>query len=436
MHAITRRHLLKLGLASGALVAMANSPAQALVSIVVSGGNFTPLPIAIPDFASSDPSFGKEIADIVRADLTRSGLFAPIDPATFGNKVGDVNATPVFADWRALNVDALVMGQVERGGQIQSAVRVWDTAAAQQVVGNTYNADPQSDRRIAHIVADAIYASLAGDSGYFDSQVVFIAESGPKANRKKQLAIMDQDGQNIQMLSSGDSLTLGPEMSDDRSMITYTSYEDGNPQVYVAQLGGKSRKLINNAPMSFASHFSPDGSAVAFSVSNNGVTNLYSAGVSGSKPVQLTSGAEIDTAPSYSPDGSKIVFESDRGGQPQIYIMSAGGGGAQRISYGDGEYSTPTWSPKGDLIAFTRQANGNFQIGTMKPDGTGERILVDSFHAEGPSFCPNGRVIMFFRDPGGDSGPGLWTVDIWGRNEQQIKMDIFASDPNWCTLRS
>ena len=238
------------------------------------------------------------------------------------------------------------------------------------------------------------------------------------------------------MLSSGASLTLTPRLSRDYSMIAYASYEDGNPQVFVAALGGKSRRLVQNAPMSFAPHFSPDGSSVAFSVSNGGVTNIYTSAVNGGKPVQLTSGAAIDTSPSYSPDGSKIVFESDRGGKPQLYIMSAGGGGAQRISFGEGTYSTPVWSPKGDLIAYTRQAGGNFQIGTMKPDGSGERILVDSFHAEGPTFCPNGRVIMFFRDPGGDSGPGLWTVDIWGRNEQQIKTDAFASDPNWGALRS
>jgi TolB protein len=332
MHAITRRHLLKLGLASGALLAAANSPAEALVNIVVTGGNFTPLPIAIPDFGGSDPSSGAQIAQIVRDNLSRSGLFAPLSLDQMQGIVGNVNDTPVFADWRAKSVDALVMGQVERGGQIQSSVRVWDTAAAAQVVGNSYNADPQSERRIAHIVSDAIYASLAGETGYFDSQVAFIAESGPKANRRKQLAIMDQDGANVQILSSGNALTLTPRLSRDYSMVAYTSYEQDNPQVFVAQLGGKSRKLINNAPMSFAPHFSPDGSTIAFSVSNGGVTNIYAAGVNGANPVQLTSGAEIDTAPSYSPDGSRIVFESDRGGQPQLYVMSASGGGAQRIS--------------------------------------------------------------------------------------------------------
>ncbi|MEO6014716.1 MAG: Tol-Pal system beta propeller repeat protein TolB [Devosia sp.] len=435
MHAITRRHLLKLGLASGALAAMGAAPARALVEIVVSGGNFVPLPIAIPDFASSDPAFGKEIADIVRANLKRSGLFAPLAPASLPTKTGDVNNTPDFAAWRGINVDALVMGQVDRGGQISSAVRVWDTQAAQQVAGNQYGADAQSSRRIAHIVSDAIYASLAGEGGYFDSQVVFIAESGPKANRKKQLALMDQDGANVQVLSSGASLTLTPRLSTGYGLVAYTAYDDGNPQVYVAQLGGKAKKLIGNAPMSFAPRFAPDGDTVAFSVSNGGTTNIYAAGVNGAKATQLTSGAAIDTSPCYSPDGSKIVFESDRGGQPQLYIMAAGGGGANRISYGDGSYSTPVFSPKGDVIAYTRQSGGKFQIGIMKPDGSDERILVDSFHAEGPTFCPNGRVIMFFRDTGGDGGPGLWTVDIWGRNEQQIDTGSYASDPNWGSLR-
>lgn len=436
MHAITRRHLLKLGLASGLISAVAATPARALVEIIVGGGNFQPLPIAIPDFASSDPAFGREIADIVRANLTRSGLFAPVDPGSLPVRVGDVNNTPDFGVWRGVNVDALVMGQVERGGQISSAVRVWDTQAAQQVAGNQYSADPQSTRRIAHIVSDAIYASLAGETGYFDTQIAYIAESGPKANRKKQLAIMDQDGANSQTLNSGNTLTLTPRLSTSGGMVTFTSYEDGNPQVYVAGLGGKSRRLLNNAPMSFAPRFSPDSGTVVFSVSNGGVTNIYAAGTDGSRATQLTSGAAIDTSPCYSPDGSRIVFESDRGGAPQLYVMGSGGGGAQRISYGEGRYSTPVWSPKGDLIAYTRQSGGRFQVGTMKPDGSGERILVDSYHAEGPTFCPNGRVIMFFRDAGGDGGPGLWSVDIWGRNEQQIKTGTYASDPAWGPLRS
>jgi len=436
MTLLTRRSALKLGLAGGALAAL-STPASALVQIVVSGANFAPLPIAIPDFASSDPAFGREIADIVRSNLRRSGLFTPLDPASLPSQVGDVQNTPDFASWRTAAVDALVMGQVERGGQIESSVRVWDTQAAQQVVGKSYGTDPQSYRRIAHIVSDAIYESLAGETGYFDTRIVYVAESGPKANRTKRLAIMDQDGANVQYITSGKSLALTPRFSPTQQMLTYLNFEDGNPQVYLLDLAsGNQQRLGSFGQMTFSPRFSPDGSTIAFSVESGGTTNIYALQIGSSQPVQLTSGAAIDTGPSYSPDGQRIVFESDRGGSPQLYVMGAGGGGAQRISYGEGAYSTPVWSPKGDMIAYTRQSGGQFHIGIMKPDGSGERLLASSFHAEGPTWSPNGRVIMFFRDPGGDDGPKLYSVDIWGRNEQQIPTESFASDPAWSPLRT
>jgi TolB protein len=326
---------------------------------------------------------------------------------------------------------------VERGGQVQSSVRVWDTAAAQQVVGKSYQTDPSSYRRIAHIVSDAIYESLAGAPGYFDTRVVYVAESGPKANRTKRLAIMDQDGANNSYITSGKSLALTPRFSPTQQMLTYLNFEDGNPQVYLLDLNsGSQQRLGSFGQMTFSPRFSPDGQTIAFSVEANGTTNIYAIRVGDSQPVQLTSGAAIDTSPCYSPDGGRIVFESDRGGTPQLYVMGAGGGGAQRISYGDGTYSTPVWSPAGDLIAFTRQSNGQFHIGTMNPDGSGERLLVSSFHMEGPTFCPNGRVIMYFSDPGGDSGPALFSVDIWGRNNQQVPTESFASDPAWSPRRT
>jgi TolB protein len=436
MTMFTRRNALKLGLAGGALLA-AGTPASALVEIVVTGGNFSPLPIAIPDFASSDPAFGREIADIVRNNLRRSGLFAPLDPASLPQQVGDVINQPDFAAWRGINVDALVMGQVERGGQVDASVRVWDTQAAQQVVGKSYGTDPQSYRRIAHIVSDAIYESLAGAKGYFDTRVVYVAESGPKANRTKRLAIMDQDGANIQYITSGKSLALTPRFSPSQQMLTYLNFEDGNPQVYLLDLNsGAQQRLGSFGQMTFSPRFSPDGSTIAFSVEAGGTTNIYALPIGQQRPVQLTSGAAIDTSPCYSPDGGRIVFESDRGGSPQLYVMGAGGGGAQRISYGEGTYSTPVWSPAGDLIAFTRQSGGQFHIGVMNPDGSGERLLASSFHMEGPTFCPNGRVLMYFSDPGGDSGPALYSVDIWGRNNQQVPTESFASDPAWSPLRS
>lgn len=436
MTLLTRRNALKLGIAGSAAL-MAARPASALVQITVGGGDFQPLPIAIPNFASSDPQFGADIAGIVRANLRRSGLFNPLDPAALPAKVGDVQATPDFPSWKGVGADALVMGAVERGGQIQSSVRVWDTQQGAQVVGKSYATDANSWRRVAHIISDAIYTSLTGEGGYFDTRVVYTAESGPKANRVKRLAIMDQDGANSQYLTDGRTLALTPRFSPNSDMVAYMNFEEGNPQVYLLQLSsGRQQRLGSFGQMTFAPRFSPDGRSIAFSVEAGGATNIYSMAIGGGQPAQLTSGAAIDTSPSYSPDGSQIVFESDRGGSPQIYLMSAGGGGANRISYGQGSYSTPVWSPKGDLIAFTRQSGGQFQIGIMKPDGSNERILVSSYHAEGPTWAPNGRVIMFFQDPGGNDGPALHTVDVWGRNIQKIPTETFASDPAWSPLRT
>lgn len=436
MTLFTRRSALKLGLAGGALLA-ASPMAMAQLRIVVEGANFQPLPIAIPDFASSDPTFGREIADIVRNNLRRSGLFLPLDPASLPVQVGDVNATPDFNIWRTANVDGVVMGAVERGGQISGSVRVWDTQQATQVVGKSYATDPNSARRIAHQVSDAIYEALSGGSGYFDTRVIYVAESGPKANRTRRLAIMDQDGANMQYLTDGTSMALTPRFSPNGDLVTYMNFADGNPQVYLLQLSsGQQQRLANVGAMTFAPRFSPDGGTVAFSVEQSGATNIYAVSTGGGQPMQLTSGAAIDTGPSYSPDGSRIVFESDRGGSPQIYMMGSGGGNAQRISFGQGSYSTPVWSPKGDLIAFTRQSGGQFHIGVMAPDGSAERLLYSSYHAEGPTWAPNGRVIMFFQDPGGNDGPRLMSVDIWGRNPQTISTESYASDPSWSALRT
>lgn len=436
MSFLTRRRLLQSGLAAGAFGLMA-SPASALVRIVVSGAEFTPLPIAIPNFQSSDPAFGQQVADIVRANLRRSGLFAPIDVGAMPQQVGNVGATPDFGSWRAVNVDAVVMGQVERGGQIQSSVRLWDTQAGEQVIGQQHATGGDAWRRIAHIVSDAIYMSLTGEGGYFDTRVVYVAESGPKANRTKRLAIMDQDGANVQYLTDGRSLALTPRYSPTQNMLAYMNYEQGQPRIFLLDLAsGRQQRIGDFGQMTFSPRFSPDGGTLAFSVEAGGTTNLYAMPVGGSRPAQLTNSAAIDTAPTFSPDGQYLAFESDRGGSPQIYVMGAGGGGAQRISYGEGSYSTPVWSPLGDLIAFTRRQGGQFHIGTMRPDGSGERILASSYHMEGPTWAPNGRVIMYFSDPGGDSGPRLYSVDVWGRNNVTIPTETFASDPAWSPLLS
>jgi TolB protein len=432
---------LVLGAAVGGL-AIAPRGARAVTRLDITEGNFQPMPIAIPQFfggTDSDTDAAGQVSGIITGNLKRCGLFAPIDPAAFIEKISSVDSVPRFADWRAINAQALVTGRVTRqnDGRLKAEFRLWDVLAGQQLAGQQYFTTPDNWRRIAHIISDAIYERLTGDKGYFDSRVVFVDETGPAERRIKRLAIMDQDSANVRYLTRGDELVLTPRFSPSTQEITYMAYGQGDPRVYLYNIETGQREIVGNFPgMSFAPRFSPDGQSVIMSLQEGSNSNIFVMDLRSKATTRLTDTRAIDTAPCYSPDGAQICFESDRGGRSQIYIMPAGGGAAQRISFGDGRYSTPVWSPRGDYIAFTRQAQGMFAIGVMKPDGSGERVLTEGFHNEGPTFCPNGRVIMFFRDPGGTAGPSLFSVDISGRNEQKVTTPSYASDPAWSPLLS
>jgi len=409
------------------------APAAAVVEIDITQGYVEPLPIAITDFQSQD-GIGQQIAGVVQADLKRSGLFAPIDKSAFIQKGLTVDTSPTFTDWTVINAQAIVVGRVtpEADGRLRVEFRLWDTFAGQQLDGQQFYTNPENWRRVAHIIADAIYQRLTGEKGYFDTRIVFVSESGPKDRRVKRLAIMDQDGANVRFLTQGNDLVLTPRFSPSRQEVTYMSFGDGEPRVYLLQLETGQREIVGNFPgMTFSPRFSPDGQKVIMSLQQDGNANIYAMDLRSRATTRLTSTTAIDTSPSYSPDGQRIVFESDRGGRQQIYMMNPDGSGQQRISFGDGSYSTPVWSPRGDLIAFTKQSGGQFQIGVMRPDGSGERILTSGFHNEGPTWAPNGRVLMFFRDIKGGGGPQLYSIDLTGYNEQKIPTPGFASDPAW-----
>jgi TolB protein len=438
---LTRRRTLALGALAGALTFTARR-AGAVVRQDITEGNFQPLPIAIPKFLAGgqdDGDTANAVTQIVTANLQRSGLFAPIDPTAYIERIASVDTVPRFPDWRNINAQALVTGRMGRqaDGRLQAEFRLWDVLAGQQLDGKQYLTTPDNWRRIAHIISDAIYERLTGQGGYFDTRVVFVDETGPAERRVKRLAIMDQDGANVRYLTRGDELVLTPRFSPSTQEITYMAYGQGDPRVYLYNIETGQREIVGNFPgMSFSPRFSPDGQRVIMSLQEGSNSNLFVMDLRSKATTRLTDTQAIDTAPSYSPDGSRICFESDRGGRQQIYVMNASGGAAQRISFGDGTYSTPVWSPRGDYIAFTRQSQSKFAIGVMKPDGTGERILTEGFHNEGPTFSPNGRVIMFFRDPGGNAGPSLYSVDISGRNEQRVPTPSYASDPAWSPLLS
>jgi len=438
---LNRRHLL-IGASAGALAALGPRPAQAVLNVDINQGNVQPIPIALPDFVPGTPGEAEvahSVTGIISGNLQRSGLFAPINPQAFVAKVADSDAVPRFPDWRAINAQALVTGRITRqgDGRLKAEFRLWDVFAGQQLDGKQYFTTPDNWRRIAHIISDAIYETLTGEKGYFDSRIVFIDETGPKDRRVKRLAIMDQDGYGVRYLTRGDELVLTPRFNPTTQEITYMSYGQGQPRVYLLNIETGQREVVGNFPgMTFAPRFSPDGGSVIMSLQRGGNSNIFAMNLGSKAITRLTDSAAIDTAPSYAPDGSRICFESDRGGKPQIYVMPATGGNPQRISFGEGSYSTPVWSPRGDVIAFTKQFGGQFAIGVINPDGSGERILTAGFHNEGPTFAPNGRVLMFFRDPGGNAGPALFTIDITGRNEQKVPTPSYASDPAWSPLLS
>jgi len=443
--------MLKKLLTALALAMMPASGALADITINVTEGTAKPLPIAIPDFGGNTP-LARQIAEVVRADLESTGLFTITPQSAHIQKDLNINVQPRFADWKIIKTDALVVGDAVQlsDGRLQVSFRLWDIYGSEVLridgkPGRQFTTPQSNWRRIAHKIADSIYTRLTGEEGYFDTRIVYVAESGPQLNRKKRLAIMDQDGANQKYLTTGVHTVLTPRFSTSDQEITYMSYEGGQPKVYLFNIEtGRQEVLGKFRSMTFAPRFSPDGKSVLLSQAESGNTDLYVMDLQRRQNRRLTDHPAIDTSPSMSPDGKQIVFNSDRGGSPQLYIMNTDGsamtcpsGGrdkACRISFDRGRYSTPVWSPRGDLIAFTKNTRGKFHIGVIRPDGKGERLLSEAYLDEGPGWSPNGRVITFFREDRPGAGPKLMSVDLTGRNIKPIPTPTDASDPAWSPL--
>jgi TolB protein len=442
-HTLTRRTALQLGAAAGVapvLTPLSSAFAQQRgpIEVDIDQANIRPRPIAIPPFLGDDPRFAADIAGVVSADLESSGLFQPLDPRGFIERISDMNAVPRFPDWRSVGAEALVVGRVAQAGdgRVRAEFRLWDTVLGKQVTGQQFTTASANWRRVGHIIADQIWEKLTLEKGYFDSRVVFIDETGPKQKRVKRLAIMDQDGFNVRLLSQGGELVLTPRFSPTSQEITYMSYAGSQPRVVLFNIETGQRQVVGDFPgMTFAPRFSPDGQRIVMSLQQEGDSSILEMDLRSRQMRRLTQGRAIDTGPCYAPDGRAIVFESDREGHQALYVMGADGSAPRRISMGEGRYSTPVWSPRGDYIAYTKQLGGSFLIGVMRPDGSGERILTEGYHNEGPTWAPNGRFLMFFREAQGpNGGPRIYSIDLTGRNERVIRTPSFASDPAWSPL--
>jgi TolB protein len=436
---LSRRAMLGAGAAAVSATLLPGTAAGQGAVIDITRARTDPMPIAVPDFAGAQP-WGAQIAQVITANLARSGLFRPVDRRAFVTQGAE--ATPRFADWRAIGAQALVTGRVEQqGDRLRVEFRLWDVLPGQQIQGTAYTTPIANWRRIAHICSDQIYERLLGEKGYFDTRIVYIAESGPRDRRIKRLAIMDQDSENHRFLTDGAWLALTPRFHPSVNQVAFMSYIRNEPRVYLLEIDTGRQSLLGNFPgMTFAPRFMPDGNSVLLSAIRGGDANIYSVDLRTRRERQLTSGPSLDVSPSASPDGQQIAFNSDRGGNQQLYVMGADGANVRRISFGQGRYATPVWSPRGDLIAFTRITAGSFAIGVMRPDGSGERILSEGYQMEGPTFAPNGRVLAFFREtPARDArGTGysarLVSIDITGFNERAIPTPMDGSDPAWSPL--
>jgi TolB protein len=417
----------------------------AITRIDITKGNRDPLPVALSDIGGStseEKDLGQDITGVIAADLERSGLFRAIDKTAFVEHLKSADAIPHFSVWRQINAAGLMVGDVKlKGAHIEVSFRLWDPYAEQQIAGSSRVGDKGQWRRAAHQIADEIYKRFTGEEGYFDSRIVYAAESGPWQKRIKEIAIMDQDGENHTYLTHDRTLNMTPRFSPDGKKILFLSYVNKRkPRVYLLDVHSKRKHLVGDFPgMSFAPRFAPhDTTKGIMSVAAGGNTQIYALDLVSGVKTKLTNDTSINTSPSYAPDGSKIVFTSDRGGKPHLYVMNSNGSGATRISFGKGIYSAPAWSPRGDLIAFTKQIGSRFYIGVMRPDGSGERTIAEGYMLEGPAWAPNGRVIMFGtqeRSTRGRMGASrIHSIDLTGYNEREVITPGDASDPNWSPL--
>ncbi|WP_425597727.1 Tol-Pal system beta propeller repeat protein TolB [Thalassorhabdomicrobium marinisediminis] len=417
--------------------------AQEPLRLTLRDGVIEALPFALPQFeaeVAGSEQMAADISRVVAEDLTGTGLFRQIPATSFISTPSGFASPVAFADWRAINAQALVTGAVAvNGATVTVKFRLYDVFSGQEMgEGLQFSGTTDGWRRMAHKVSDAVYSRITGEAGYFDSRVVFVAETGPKDDRAKRVAIMDYDGANVQYLTDSSTIVLAPRFSPNGDRILFTSYESGFPRINILDVASVTRQQLGTVEgeMAFSPRFSLDGRQVIYSLANGGNTDIYRTDLATGQHSRLTNTPAIETAPSFSPDGSQIVFESDRSGTQQLYVMPANGGEPQRISFGNGRYGTPVWSPRGDLIAFTKQEAGRFHIGVMRTDGSEERLLTSSFLDEGPTWAPNGRVIMFARETQGAGGTtALYSVDITGRNLRRVPTPQGASDPSWGPLQ-
>lgn len=415
------------------LLFAASAGAHAGLEITVTGGETAARPIAVVPFAQPADT-GVNLADIIAADLARSGQFQPLAPADMLEKPTDAGQVN-FRNWRVLAVDSVVVGEMRRtGGKLSVRFQLLDVLRAQTLAGYEVQVpDPRRLRPAAHQIADIIYQKLTGVPGYFNSQIAYVAASGQSSSRLFQIVVADADGMNPVTVATSREPLMSPAWSPDRRQLAYVGFERGRSAVYLHTLAsGDLRRFVQEKGINGAPAWSPDGRQLAVTLSFERNPDIYVIDVASGARRQLTQHFAIDTEPAWSPDGKQIAFTSDRGGQPQIYVVNAAGGEARRVTFEGKQNLRPRYAPDGKSLALVNVDETGYRIAVLDFASRDLRILSSGPLDESPSFAPNGAVVIYAAQ--GRQGAELATVTVDGRIRQRLSQPGDVREPTWSSL--
>jgi TolB protein len=444
---------------------LSNPVVAAGIVVNIDNPQFREVVAAIPEFSVRKDSADVEsvaLATEANTELQRllnfTGIFKLMGQAAYKDLMSHAKeswftdqgtGTVNLLEWKTVGVEALTLAEVSRDGSgtWTLLIRTIDVGRREVLVGKKYS--QVARKQVINVMrryGDEVLRAYTGKSGIFNSKLVFVGR--PSASAAKQIYISDFDGSNAYPITRGNFPHLSPSFSADGKYVAYTSYEAGNPDLYIFDLAtGKSRKLSGQKGINSGGNFSPSGKVITFTGSVNGDADIYTVLPGGGSRKLFISGSGPDVDPSFSPDGSKIAFVSGRFGNPHIFVANLNWGSDteprvvndKRLTYAGWYNATPAWTPEGDRIAFAGYDKeiDRFDLFMMNPDGTKlERLTLRAGDNERPWFSPNGQNIVFMSNR--TNGQNVKTVHQLfimnrdGGNQRQLITGLYeAQTPCW-----